>query len=111
MVISNHAYGYLNSPELAVQPSTTYHVNVWLRGEIDSEESAGKWKLRAYYYPASPRGKLRQPRRAELYRSRRGQHRLGELDRTRRQFHYARQRCFRASPIVPLSEQRLDRLG
>jgi len=53
VAISNHVYGYLNSPELAVQPSTTYHVSAWMRGEIDTEESAANWLLRVYYYDAS----------------------------------------------------------
>jgi len=45
--------GYLNSPELAAQPGTIYHVSAWVRGEIDAKEIAGKWKLRAYYYDAN----------------------------------------------------------
>ncbi len=36
-----------------MQPSTSYHVSAWMRGEIDTEESAANWLLRVYYYDAS----------------------------------------------------------
>ena len=51
--ISNHAYGYLLSDDVAVQPNATYHLSVWLRGELDAEDGTGDWLLRAYYYDAN----------------------------------------------------------
>ena len=51
--LSNHAYGILESDQLAVQPSESYDLRAWLRGEIDVEDSIGRWILRAQFYDAN----------------------------------------------------------
>jgi hypothetical protein len=52
-VISNHAYGYLQSDEIAVSANTQYDLYAYVRGELDPEDSGGQWTIRAYFYNSS----------------------------------------------------------
>jgi YD repeat-containing protein len=49
-VISNHAYGRLTSAEIDVNPTTIYDLYVWVRGEIDPDDSRHGFLIRASYY-------------------------------------------------------------
>jgi YD repeat-containing protein len=51
--ISNHAYGYLQSNPIAVQPNTQYDLYAWVRGEIDLDDSASRWYIRLNFYNSS----------------------------------------------------------
>ncbi|MFN8446855.1 MAG: RHS repeat-associated core domain-containing protein [Caldilineaceae bacterium] len=51
--ISNHAYGLLESPAIAVTAGSTYSLTVWLRGEIDPDDSTGVYLVRAQFYNSS----------------------------------------------------------
>ena len=47
--ISNHTYGYLDSGLIDIQPNMQYDLYAYVRGEIDGDDSAGSWIIRAYY--------------------------------------------------------------
>jgi hypothetical protein len=49
-VISNHAYGYLQSEAIAVTPGQQYDLYSYVRGEVDPDDSEGAWSIRAYFY-------------------------------------------------------------
>ncbi len=50
--LSNQAHGYLESEPIAVAAGTAYSLTVWLRGELDPDDSHGKWKVWARFYEA-----------------------------------------------------------
>jgi hypothetical protein len=51
--LSNHAFGYLQSDFIPVSQTVEYDLYVWMRGEIDPEDSYGRWRVRAYFYDAN----------------------------------------------------------
>jgi RHS repeat-associated protein len=52
--ISNHAYGYLQSANITVQPNVQYNLRAYVRGELDPEGShGGGWIIRARFYNSS----------------------------------------------------------
>jgi len=52
-VISNHAYGRLDSAMISIAGGKKYSVNAYLRGEIDPEDSNNGWIIRARFYTSS----------------------------------------------------------
>ncbi len=50
--LSDHADGWLESDPIPVSPETEYDLYVWLRGELDADDSHGKWLVRARFYNA-----------------------------------------------------------
>ncbi|MCP4424035.1 MAG: hypothetical protein GY803_06060, partial [Chloroflexi bacterium] len=49
-VISNHAYGILQSDLIPVIPETEYNLSAWVRGKIDPDDSDKYWLIRANFY-------------------------------------------------------------
>ena len=60
--VSNQAYGYLDSGLITIQPNTQYDLSAWVRGELDGEDSAGQWLIKAYYYDGSTHVAMRTGR-------------------------------------------------
>jgi RHS repeat-associated protein len=50
VAISNQAFGYIYSDPIAADPNTPYHLQAWIRGELDADDSWGCWTLRLYFY-------------------------------------------------------------
>jgi hypothetical protein len=138
VVISNHVYGYLQSPEIAVQPSEEYRLSAWMRGEIvlrfalrkHPERSGGRDHLRRaarsavqVAYANADESAGNWILRAYYYdanhsglgriRDQRGyeQQRLDHVERKERRLYHPLERGLRAGAVVQLYEQRLDRLG
>jgi len=51
--ISNHGYGYLFSDAIAVSANTQYDLYVYLRGQLDSDDSFSGWYIESYFYNSS----------------------------------------------------------
>ncbi|MCP4421612.1 MAG: LamG domain-containing protein, partial [Chloroflexi bacterium] len=52
-VISNHAYGILQTDNLPVTANAEYNLYAWVRGEIDDDESFSQWYLRVVFYDSA----------------------------------------------------------
>jgi hypothetical protein len=51
--ISNLAFGAIQSDAFIVSPNTQYDLYAWVRGELDPNDSAHTWQIRALYYDAN----------------------------------------------------------